>query len=129
MKWKTPHIELPRLEINATRAGSSKASATCTPAIRRAAAVLHCGTSLCSPGGGFRSEFERAGWEGAPGEPAATALPASVAVSANEQDWFVLNASPDLRARLRQRSPPPRGLRRTDFRVWSRGDVESLAGC
>ena len=67
------------------------------------------------------------------GDPAAeAATQASVAISADGTDWFLLNASPDLRQQL-ERTPalhPQEGLRHTPVRgvVLSGGDVDVVAG-
>jgi pyrroloquinoline quinone biosynthesis protein B len=57
---------------------------------------------------------------------------ASVAVSANEQDWFVLNASPDLRLQIEATAAlhPREGLRSSPISgvVVPGGDVDVLAG-
>ena len=57
---------------------------------------------------------------------------ASLAVSANERDWFVLNASPDLRLQIEQtRALRPReGLRSSPIAgvVLTGGDVDAIAG-
>jgi pyrroloquinoline quinone biosynthesis protein B len=57
---------------------------------------------------------------------------ASAAVSANGEDWFVLNASPDLRLQI-EASPvlhPRRGLRSSPISgvVTTSGDVDAIAG-
>lgn len=57
---------------------------------------------------------------------------ASVAVSANERDWFVLNASPDLRLQI-EATPllhPREGLRSSPIAgvVVTGGDVDAIAG-
>jgi pyrroloquinoline quinone biosynthesis protein B len=57
---------------------------------------------------------------------------ASLAVSANERDWFVLNASPDLRLQI-EATPvlhPREGLRSSPISgvVVTGGDVDALAG-
>jgi pyrroloquinoline quinone biosynthesis protein B len=57
---------------------------------------------------------------------------ASVAVSANESDWFVLNASPDLRLQI-EATPalhPRQGLRSSPISgvVATGGDVDAIAG-
>jgi pyrroloquinoline quinone biosynthesis protein B len=67
------------------------------------------------------------------GDPAA--LPrtqASLAVSANQRDWFLLNASPDLRWQIEaaQALHPREGLRSSPIAgaVLSGGDVDAIAG-
>lgn len=57
---------------------------------------------------------------------------ASLAVSANERDWFVLNASPDLRSQI-EATPllhPRQGLRSSPIAgvVATGGDVDAIAG-
>jgi pyrroloquinoline quinone biosynthesis protein B len=57
---------------------------------------------------------------------------ASIAVSANERDWFVLNASPDLRLQI-EATPllhPREGLRSSPIAgvVVTGGDVDAIAG-
>jgi len=57
---------------------------------------------------------------------------ASLAVSANERDWFVLNASPDLRLQI-EATPalhPREGLRSSPIAgvVVPGGDVDAVAG-
>lgn len=67
------------------------------------------------------------------GDPAAEARSqASIAVSADGQTWYLLNASPDLREQL-QRTPslhPREGLRHTPIAgvLLSGGDVDVIAG-
>jgi pyrroloquinoline quinone biosynthesis protein B len=67
------------------------------------------------------------------GEPGALArTQASLAVSANERDWFVLNASPDLRVQI-EAAPvlyPREGLRSSPISgvVLTGGDVDAVAG-
>ena len=65
----------------------------------------------------------------------AAALPrsqASIAVSANERDWFVLNATPDLRLQIEGTCPlhPREGLRSSPIAgvVVTGGDVDAIAG-
>jgi pyrroloquinoline quinone biosynthesis protein B len=57
---------------------------------------------------------------------------ASLAVSANQRDWFVLNASPDLRLQIEAASAlhPREGLRSSPISgvVITGGDVDALAG-
>jgi len=57
---------------------------------------------------------------------------ASVAVSADSKHWFVLNASPDLRAQIEANPPlqPKEGLRSSPIAgvVLSNGDVDAIAG-
>lgn len=67
------------------------------------------------------------------GDPAAEArTQAGVAVSANGRDWFLLNASPDLRQQLQRTAAlhPREGLRHTPIAgvVLSGGDVDAIAG-
>ena len=67
------------------------------------------------------------------GDSAATArTQASVAVSANEQDWFVFNASPDLRLQIEATAAlhPREGLRSSPISgvVVPGADVDALAG-
>jgi pyrroloquinoline quinone biosynthesis protein B len=67
------------------------------------------------------------------GDPAARArTQASLAVSANERDWFVLNASPDLRLQI-EHTPvlhPQDGMRSSPIAgvVLTGGDVDAVAG-
>ena len=67
------------------------------------------------------------------GDPAARPRSqASLAVSANEPDWFVLNASPDLRQQI-EATPalqPRHGLRSSPIAgvVLTGGDVDAIAG-
>ncbi len=57
---------------------------------------------------------------------------ASVAVSANERDWFLLNASPDLRQQIEAtpRLHPQHGLRSSPIAgvIATGGDVDAIAG-
>ena len=57
---------------------------------------------------------------------------ASIAVSANERDWFVLNATPDLRLQIEGTCPlhPREGLRSSPIAgvVVTGGDVDAIAG-
>lgn len=57
---------------------------------------------------------------------------ASVAVSANDRDWFILNAAPDLRQQIEATPPlhPQRGLRSSPIAgvVLTGGDVDAIAG-
>ena len=67
------------------------------------------------------------------GEPAAKARSqAALAVSANDEDWFVLNASPDLRLQIEatQHLHPREGLRSSPIAgvVLTGGDVDAIAG-
>ena len=67
------------------------------------------------------------------GEPAAKArTQAALAVSANHKDWFVLNASPDLRLQVEatQHLHPCEGLRSSPIAgvVLTGGDVDAIAG-
>jgi len=97
--------------------------------------VLHAVVLGSAAGGGFPQWNSNAPAcrRARRGDDAATArTQASVAVSANEQDWFVLNASPDLRLQIeataalhpreRLRSSPISGV------VVPGGDVDVLAG-
>ena len=67
------------------------------------------------------------------GDPQALPLTqASLAVSANQRDWFLLNASPDLRWQI-EATPvlhPQAGLRSSPIAgvVLSGGDVDAIAG-
>ena len=67
------------------------------------------------------------------GDPAAKArTQAALAVSANHKDWFVLNASPDLRLQIEatQHLHPREGLRSSPIAgvVLTGGDVDAIAG-
>ncbi len=67
------------------------------------------------------------------GDPAAPpATQASVAVSGNGEDWYVINASPDLRQQISQTAElhPRHGLRSSPIRgiVLTGGDVDAIAG-
>ena len=67
------------------------------------------------------------------GEPAAKArTQAALAVSANHKDWFVLNASPDLRLQIEatQHLHPREGLRSSPIAgvVLTGGDADAIAG-
>src|SRR5215831_20361465 len=57
---------------------------------------------------------------------------ASLAVSANDKDWFVLNASPDLRLQIEATAQlhPREGLRSSPITgvVLTGGDVDAIAG-
>jgi len=57
---------------------------------------------------------------------------ASLAVSADERDWFILNASPDLRLQIEANSAlhPHEGLRSSPIAgvVLSGGDIDAIAG-
>jgi pyrroloquinoline quinone biosynthesis protein B len=86
-------------------------------------------------GGGFpqwnsNSDACRRAREGDPAAPVATQ--ASIAVSANERDWLVVNASPDLRAQIEANAPlrPANGLRSSPIVavILTNGDVDALAG-
>jgi pyrroloquinoline quinone biosynthesis protein B len=67
------------------------------------------------------------------GDPRARArTQASLAVSANERDWFLLNASPDLRSQIEATAVlhPQQGLRSSPIAgvVVSNADVDAIAG-
>jgi pyrroloquinoline quinone biosynthesis protein B len=67
------------------------------------------------------------------GDPAArTATQASIAVTADERRWFVVNASPDLRQQIEANRclQPSEGLRSSPIRglVLTNGDVDAIAG-
>ena len=67
------------------------------------------------------------------GDPQARArTQASLAVSANERDWFLLNASPDLRSQIEATAVlhPQQGLRSSPIAgvVLSNADVDAIAG-
>lgn len=67
------------------------------------------------------------------GDPAARArTQASLAVSGNGEDWYLLNASPDLREQLNATPElhPKTGLRSTPIRgvILTGGDVDAIAG-
>jgi hypothetical protein len=67
------------------------------------------------------------------GDPAAPArTQASLAVSGNGEDWYLLNASPDLREQLNATPElhPKTGLRSTPIRgvILTGGDVDAIAG-
>jgi pyrroloquinoline quinone biosynthesis protein B len=86
-------------------------------------------------GGGFpqwnsNSEACRRARDHDPAAPVATQ--ASIAVSANETDWLIVNASPDLRAQIEANAPlqPSNGLRSSPIAaiVLTNGDVDAVAG-
>jgi pyrroloquinoline quinone biosynthesis protein B len=86
-------------------------------------------------GGGFpqwnaNSEACRRAWAGDPLAPAQTQ--SSVAVSADGDSWFLLNASPDLRQQINDNPPlhPRRGKRDSAIQgvVLTNGDVDHIAG-
>lgn len=67
------------------------------------------------------------------GDPdAPTASQASIAVCANERDWLVINASPDLRQQIEMNPPlhPADGLRSSPIAavLLTNGDVDAVAG-
>ena len=72
-------------------------------------------------------------WRARQGDPAARARSqAALAVSANDRDWFVLNAPPDLRLQI-EATPqlhPREGLRSSPIAgvVVTGGDVDAIAG-
>jgi pyrroloquinoline quinone biosynthesis protein B len=97
--------------------------------------VLHAVVLGSAAGGGFPQWNSNAPAcrRARRGDAAATARSqASVAVSANEQDWFVLNASPDLRLQIEATAAlhPREGLRSSPISgvVVPGGDVDVLAG-
>ena len=97
--------------------------------------MLHAVVLGSAAGGGFPQWNSNAPACGRArrGDAAATArTQASVAVSANEQDWFVLNASPDLRLQIEATAAlhPREGLRSSPISgvVVPGGDVDVLAG-
>jgi pyrroloquinoline quinone biosynthesis protein B len=97
--------------------------------------VLHAVVLGSAAGGGFPQWNSNAPAcrRARRGDAAATArTQASVAVSANEQDWFVLNASPDLRLQIEATAAlhPREGLRSSPISgvVVPGGDVDALAG-
>jgi pyrroloquinoline quinone biosynthesis protein B len=97
--------------------------------------VLHAVVLGSAAGGGFPqwNSNALACQRARRGDAAATArTQASVAVSANEQDWFVLNASPDLRLQIEATAVlhPREGLRSSPISgvVVPGGDVDALAG-
>jgi pyrroloquinoline quinone biosynthesis protein B len=86
-------------------------------------------------GGGFpqwnaNSEACRRARSGDPAAPPATQ--ASIAVSADERSWVVINASPDLRQQVEANPPlqPRDGLRSSPIAalVLTNGDVDAVAG-
>ena len=86
-------------------------------------------------GGGFpqwnaNSEACRRAWAGDPLAPPQTQ--SSVAVSADGDSWFLLNASPDLRQQINDNPPlhPRRGKRDSAIQgaVLTNGDVDHVAG-
>ncbi|MEQ9642803.1 MAG: pyrroloquinoline quinone biosynthesis protein PqqB [Alphaproteobacteria bacterium] len=86
-------------------------------------------------GGGFpqwnaNSEACRRAWAGDPSAPPQTQ--SSVAVSADGDNWFLLNASPDLRQQINDNPPlqPRRGKRDSAIQgvVLTNGDVDHVAG-
>jgi pyrroloquinoline quinone biosynthesis protein B len=97
--------------------------------------VLHAVVLGSAAGGGFPQWNSNAPAcrRARQGDAAATSrTQASVAVSANEQDWFVLNASPDLRLQIEATAVlhPREGLRSSPISgvVVPGGDVDVLAG-
>lgn len=86
-------------------------------------------------GGGFpqwnsNSAACRRARQGDAAAPAATQ--ASIAVSANERDWVIVNASPDLRAQIEAARPlqPTDGVRSSPIAAvcLTNGDVDAVAG-
>jgi pyrroloquinoline quinone biosynthesis protein B len=97
--------------------------------------VLHAVVLGSAAGGGFPqwNSNALACQRARRGDAAAIArTQASVAVSTNEQDWFVLNASPDLRMQIEATAAlhPREGLRSSPISgvVVPGGDVDALAG-
>jgi pyrroloquinoline quinone biosynthesis protein B len=97
--------------------------------------MLHAVVLGAAAGGGFPQWNSNApGCRRArAGDPEARArTQASLAVSANKNDWFLLNASPDLRAQI-EATPllhPQHGLRSSPIAgvVLSNADVDAIAG-
>src|SRR5215831_12703485 len=86
-------------------------------------------------GGGFPQWNSNAPgcWRARHGDRTAKARSqASLAVSANHKDWFVLNASPDLRLQIEATAQlhPREGLRSSPISgvVLTGGDVDAIAG-
>jgi coenzyme PQQ biosynthesis protein B len=84
-------------------------------------------------GGGFPQWNSNApGCRRARAGAARASTQASLAVSANERDWFVLNASPDLRLQIEANEAlhPREGLRSSPIAgvVVTGGDVDAIAG-
>jgi pyrroloquinoline quinone biosynthesis protein B len=96
--------------------------------------MLHAVVLGAAAGGGFPQWNSNAPGcrEARRGGRAKARSQASVAVSANEHDWFVLNASPDLRLQI-EATPllyPREGLRSSPISgvVVTGGDVDAIAG-
>src|SRR3984893_12722147 len=86
-------------------------------------------------GGGFpqwNSNAPACRWSRAGDRTAGTSTQASLAVAANGRDWFVLNASPDLRLQIEATLSlhPHEGLRSSPISgvLIPGGDVDALAG-
>jgi pyrroloquinoline quinone biosynthesis protein B len=97
--------------------------------------MLHAIVLGAAAGGGFPqwNSNALACREARNGGPRARArTQASIAVSANERDWFLLNASPDLRLQIEATPPlhPREGLRSSPIAgaVVTGGDVDAIAG-
>jgi pyrroloquinoline quinone biosynthesis protein B len=97
--------------------------------------MLHAVVLGAAAGGGFPQWNSNAAAcrRARRGDPAARPrTQASLAVSANERDWFLLNASPDLRAQIEANSVlhPQHGLRSSPIAgvVLSGADVDAIAG-
>ena len=97
--------------------------------------MLHAVVLGAAAGGGFpqwnsNAPGCRRARSGDPRAPARTQ--ASLAVSANECDWFLLNASPDLRSQIEATAVlhPRQGLRSSPIAgvVLSNADVDAIAG-
>ncbi len=97
--------------------------------------MLHVRVLGAAAGGGFpqwnaNSEACRRARAGDPLAKAATQ--ASIAVSADERHWFVVNASPDLRQQIEANGclQPSSGLRSSPIAgvVLTNGDVDAIAG-
>ncbi len=101
----------------------------------RGGVMLHAVVLGAAAGGGFPQWNSNAPGCRAARDGDGRAKPrtqASVAVSANERDWFVLNASPDLRLQI-EAAPalhPRQGLRSSPISgvVATGGDVDAIAG-
>src|SRR6516225_3469085 len=97
--------------------------------------MLHAVVLGAAAGGGFPQWNSNAAAcrRARRGDPAARPrTQASLAVSANRRDWFVLNASPDLRSQIESTPPlhPRDGLRSSPIAgvVVCGGDVDAIAG-
>ena len=97
--------------------------------------MLHAVVLGAAAGGGFpqwnsNAPGCRRARAGDPGARARTQ--ASLAVSANQRDWFLLNASPDLRSQIEATAVlhPQRGLRSSPIAgvVVTNADVDAIAG-